>query len=118
MGLLLLFDNKLLKVQTCFLFLKGEFIGVTHWLIKLRRFQVYNSIMHRLQVVLSVHHPKSSFLASPFIPPSLPPPLSSGNHHTVVCVDTFSVLISKMGNKDRSEPYQQKLFGVRNCVRS
>ena len=28
-----------------------------HWLIKLYRFQVYNSMIHHLQIVLCVHHP-------------------------------------------------------------
>ena len=42
-----------------------------YWLIKLYRFQVYNSIIHYLNIVLCVHHSKPSLLPSPFIP-SLP----------------------------------------------
>ena len=42
-----------------------------HWLIKVYRFQVYNSIIHHLYIVLWVHHPKSSLLPSPFMPPLL-----------------------------------------------
>ena len=37
-----------------------------HWLIKLHRFQLYNSITHHLYIVLCVHLPKSSLLLSPF----------------------------------------------------
>ena len=40
-----------------------------HWLIKLYRFHLYNSIIHHLYIVLCVHHPNSSLLPSPFIPP-------------------------------------------------
>ena len=52
---------------------------------------MYNSITHHLYFLLWVHHPKSSLLPSPFIPPYplLPPPtlpFLSGNHHAVVCV--------------------------------
>ena len=43
------------------------FLLEIHWLIKLHRFQVYNSIMYHLYIVLCVHHHKSSLL-SPFIP--------------------------------------------------
>ena len=73
------------ELLTCFI----EFIAGA-LLIKLRRFQVYNSIMHRLHIVLcictpsqvSVHHH-----VSPSSPCSTSPtPLPSGNHHTVVCV--------------------------------
>ena len=35
-----------------------------HWLIKLHRFQVYNSIIHHLYVALCVYHPKSNLLSS------------------------------------------------------
>ena len=47
-----------------------------HWLINLHRFQVCNSIIRHLYIVLCAHHPKSSLLPSPFIPlyPFLPPP--------------------------------------------
>ena len=47
-----------------------------HWLIKLDRFQVYDSIIYHLYVVLCAHLPESSVLASPFIPP-LPSPTSA-----------------------------------------
>ena len=61
-----------------------------HWLIKLYRFQVCNSLILHLYIVLCVHHPNSSLLPSPFIPhlPSStsPTPFPSDNHHTVVCV--------------------------------
>ena len=60
-----------------------------HWLIKLHRFQVYSSIMDHLYIVLCAHHPKSSVLPPPFIPPHpLLPPLSlpSGHHHSVGCI--------------------------------
>ena len=61
-----------------------------HWLIKLYRFQVYNSIIHYLYIVLCVHYPKSSLLPSLFIPTftlfCLPTPsFPSCNHHIVVC---------------------------------
>ena len=50
-----------------------------HWLIKLYRFQVYDSIIHHLYIVLCVHHPKLNFLPSPFISAipfsASPPPL-------------------------------------------
>ena len=35
-----------------------------HWLIKLYKFQVYNSIVHHLYIALCVHHTKSSPLPS------------------------------------------------------
>ena len=38
-----------------------------HWLIKLYRFQVYNSIIHHMYIAVCVH-PRSSLLPSPFIP--------------------------------------------------
>ena len=38
-----------------------------HWLIKFYRFQVYNSIIQYLYIVLCVHHLKLSLLSSPFI---------------------------------------------------
>ena len=53
---------------------------------------MYSSIIHHLYIVLYVHHPKSSLLPSPFIPPFtlfyLPPPPFPLviNHHTVVYV--------------------------------
>ena len=59
----------------------------------LYRFQVYNSIIHFLYIVLRVHHPKSNLLPSPFLPP-LPSstsstPFPSGNHHTIICAYGF-----------------------------
>ena len=44
--------------------------------VTLYRFQVYNSTLHHLYIVLCVHHPKSRLLPSPFIPlySLLPPP--------------------------------------------
>ena len=59
---LTLFCHFLLK-KLCWKILLGW-----HWLIKLYRFQVYNSITHHLYIVLCIHHPKSSLLPSPFIP--------------------------------------------------
>ena len=50
-----------------------------HWLKKLCRFQLYDSIIHPLYIVLCVHHPKSCLFPSSFIPlysllpPSTPP---------------------------------------------
>lgn len=46
-------------------------------------FQVYNSIMHYLYILLCVHHLKASLFPSPFIPPlfsltfpiPIPPPI-------------------------------------------
>ena len=49
-----------------------------HWLIKLYRFQVYNSKIHHVYIVLCAHHPKSSLLSPSFVciyplqPPSNP----------------------------------------------
>ena len=40
-----------------------------HWLIQLYRFQVHNSLIHHLYIVLCVHHPKVSLLPLAFIPP-------------------------------------------------
>ena len=47
-----------------------------YWLIKLYRFQVYNSVVHHLCIVLCVPHSKSSLLPAWFIPlyPLLPAP--------------------------------------------
>ena len=36
-----------------------------HWLVKLYRLQVYNSVVHHLYIVWCAHHPKSSLLPSP-----------------------------------------------------
>ena len=49
-----------------------------HWFIKLYRFQVYNSIIYHLYIVLYVHHPEWLLLLLPFIPlyPFLPAPTS------------------------------------------
>ena len=55
----------------CILFLFLLNLLGWHWLIKLYMFQVYNSTIHHLYIVLCVHHPNSSFFPSPFIP-SLP----------------------------------------------
>ena len=52
-----------------------------HWLIKLYRCQVYNSLIRHVYIVLCVHHPKSSLLPShlsllyPLLPPPPPSPL-------------------------------------------
>ena len=74
-----------------------------HWLIKLYRFQVYDSVTHHLYIVLCVHHPKPSLLPTPFILLypllHLPTPLPSGNHHTVLLVYVsffFSFLSSSL----------------------
>ena len=60
---------------------------VWHWLIKLYRFQVYDSII--IICILCVH-PKSCLLPPPFIPlyplRPPPPPFPSGNKHTIVCL--------------------------------
>ena len=50
-----------------FLFLCIEFLWIA-LVNKLYRFQVYNSIIHHLYIVLCAHHPKSSLLPSPGIP--------------------------------------------------
>ena len=67
-------------VIVCFI----EFIGVI-LLMKLYRFQVYNSITHHLYIVLYAHHPKSSTPSITFYPPypllPLPTPFPSGNNH-------------------------------------
>lgn len=55
---------------------------------KLHGFQVYNSIMHYLYVVLCFHNSKSSVLSSPFIPSSNSTPLPTGNH-IAACVYKF-----------------------------
>ena len=52
-------------------------LGWWHWLIKLYRFQVYNSMIHHLYILLCVHHSKS-FPSTTVYPPlpisnSLPP---------------------------------------------
>ena len=40
-----------------------------HWLIKLPRFQVYNSMIHHLYVALCVYQPRSNLLLPPCIWP-------------------------------------------------
>ena len=83
--------------QLYYLFFKLNILW-WHWLIKLYRFQVYNSIIHHLYIILYVHHPKSSLLPSPFNSNLFtlfcfpPPPFTSGNHYTVVCVYKFCFL--------------------------
>ena len=52
-----------------------EFTG-RHCLIKIYRFQVYNSIIHDLYIVLCVHHPKSPSIPNyPPTPSSISPQL-------------------------------------------
>ena len=64
-----------------FIFLFLNLLGL-HWLIQLCRFQVYNSIIHHLYIILCVYHPKSqvSFhhhlsLLYRLLPPPTPFPL-------------------------------------------
>ena len=74
-------------------FFKLNLLG-WHWLIKLHRFQVYNSITHHLCIVCSPPQIKSPSITI-YLPFTLfylphPTPFPSGNHHTVVCVhDSF-----------------------------
>ena len=80
------------------LFFKLNLLG-WHWLIKLYRFQVYNSIIHHLYIVLCVHPPQvkspSIPISTPFTLLYLPPiPFPSGNHHTVSVSMSFWFLIS------------------------
>ena len=48
-----------------------------HWLIKLTKFQVYDSMIHHMYIVLCAYHPKSSLL---------PHHLPHYAHHAVVRV--------------------------------
>ena len=60
------------QVLTSFLFLFFTVLLnllVWHWLINLYGFHVYDSVIYHLCIVLCVHHPTSSLLPSPFIPP-------------------------------------------------
>ena len=56
-----------LTSSICSLKTKFNLLG-WYWLIKLYKFQVYNSTIQHLYTVLCVHHPKSSPLWSPLIP--------------------------------------------------
>ena len=85
-----------------------------HWLIKLYRFQVYNSIIHYLYIVLCVHYQSQVFCYHLYLlyPLLLPPttPLPSGHHHTVVCVCEFFLLsmfslVSSFFNPAPQHPY-------------
>ena len=65
-----------------------------HWLIKLYRFHMYNSITNHMHIASCSHRPERWQKVVPFchhvFPPCpLPPPPSpfpSGCHHTAVCV--------------------------------
>ena len=57
-----------------------------HWLIKLHRFQVDNSIIHHLYIVLCVHQSQVTIYAPFPLFYLLPSPFPSGNPYTVVCV--------------------------------
>ena len=76
----------------CHARLPPQLLGL-HWLIKLCRFQGYNSIIHHLNIILCGHHPQSCLFSLhlsplyPRLPP--PPPFPSGNHHAVVCLCGF-----------------------------
>ena len=71
-------------------FFKMNLLG-WHWLIKLYRFQMYNSTTHHLYIVLCVHHPKSSLLPSPFIPLTRKRPSPSPTPITTMPLSCFYV---------------------------
>ena len=56
---------------------------------------MYNSMIPNLYIVLCVHHPKSSLLPSPFIPP-LPSPINTSSHpaHPSLLVITMLLSVS------------------------
>ena len=63
-----------------------------HWLMKLYRFQVYNSTIHHLYIIiLCFNHPKSNLILSPFIPPF---PSSTCPHPTFPLVITVWLFVS------------------------
>ena len=84
-------SNNLNAVYKLIFFLKFYLLG-WQWLIKLHRFQVYNSVIHHLYIALCAHCPKSPYiwLPSPFTTPT---PLPSGNHHTIVHFWVFVFLL-------------------------
>ena len=69
LGIAGLHSNQLSNLDMAKLsFIEMNLLG-WHWIIKLYKFQVYNSIIHHLYVALCVYHPKSSLLSLPFILP-------------------------------------------------
>ena len=58
------------SAELWFFIFKLNWLG-WHWLIKLYRFQLHNSMMHHLYIAFFVYHPKSNLL-SPYVWPSLP----------------------------------------------
>ena len=68
------------------------------WLRKSYRFLVYNSMIYYLYITLCVYHPKWKSSVTGYLAPfTLYWPLllfPSGNHHTVVCVYEFLLLLS------------------------
>ena len=65
----------------------------TFWTDLIYRFQVYNSIIHHLYIILCVHYPKSSLLPSPFIPllpsPTCPQPCFPLVINILLCISRF-----------------------------
>ena len=81
-----------------------HFLG-WHWLIKLYRLQVYNSITHHLYIVLCVYHPSQvsfhRYLSPcPLVPPPLPfspvttTVLSVSMRLFYVCMYVFCLILS------------------------
>ena len=81
-GRLVMFQSHFLYSKNFLFFLSQTWSNMT--LMRLRRkcqhfylmFVPFCNTTHHLYIVLRVHHPKSSLVPSPFIPP-LPSPLSS-----------------------------------------
>lgn len=68
------------------------------WLIRSYRLHVCTSVKNDLYVALWARHPKSNHLPSPNTWIPLPPPIPSGDLHTVVCVYVFQFYVLWMSD--------------------
>ena len=80
-----------------------------HWLTKLYRFWVYNSIIRHGYILLCVHHPSHVSFHHHLLPFTLfhllQPPFPSGTHHPVVSMRFFLCLIPSPFSPSLQPPF-------------
>ena len=94
-----------------------------HRLIKLYRFQVYDSTTHHLYMVLCVHHPKSSLLPSPFVPlycliPPPPPNINISNDLTYLFIFSCEINDAMLENKNNFQNLSMILHEIKSKLRA